>query len=368
MIDDLLDLITEANILVISAEHIDNIDTLLKTNHYEKVQCTHDFQMAMELYLANPPDLIIISSLANLTATELTNKLDTFASTDTLPPVLLINDNKNQPPAIDTNIKDFVSLPIDKNELLFRIHRILTSHLAHQELQDYNESIITTIEQQSIELKESQLEVIECLGYAAEFRDSETGMHTIRVGHYSQCLAKAMGMNDKEAESLLYSAPMHDVGKIGIPDKILLKPGRLEGDEWKIMKQHTTIGESILNRSNNKLLQQASIIALNHHEKWNGSGYPRGLEGSDIHLYGRIVAIVDVFDALTMERPYKKAWTIDKALGLINSESGEHFDPTLVDLFNENFHKILMIKNDYADSADNTNDNLLTEYLSHHQN
>ncbi len=364
MIDDLLDLVTEASILIISEEYLDNISTLLKTNHYQNVQCTDNFQTAMELYLANPPDLIIISSLVNLSSTELTNKLETFDSTGTLPPILLIND-KNQSPAIDTAIKDFVNSPIDNNELLFRIHHLLTSHLSHKELQTYNQSIINTIEQRSLELKESQIEVIECLGYAAEFRDSETGMHTIRVGHYSQCLAKAMGMNDKEAESLLYSAPMHDVGKIGIPDNILLKPGKLLDDEWKIMKQHTTIGESILNRSNNKLLQQASIIALNHHEKWNGSGYPRGLEGSDIHLYGRIVAIVDVFDALTMERPYKKAWTIDDALGLINSESGEHFDPALVDLFNENLHKILMIKNEYADTIESTNSKLLSEYLSH---
>lgn len=365
MIDDLLDLTTEASILVIAAEHLDTIASLLKANHYQKVQYTCDFQTAMELYLASTPDLIIISTLANLTSSELTNKLVTFDPTNVLPPVLLINDDTNQSPAIDSIIKDFISLPIDNNELLFRTHRLLTSHLSHKELQNYNQLIIDTIEQRSLELKESQIELIECLGYAAEFRDSETGMHTIRVGHYSQCLAKAMGMNDKEGESLLYSAPMHDVGKIGIPDKILLKPGKLCDDEWEVMKQHTTIGESILNRSNNKLLQQASIIALNHHEKWNGSGYPRGLEGSDIHLYGRIVAIVDVFDALTMERPYKKAWTINNAIGLINSESGEHFDPALVDLFNENLHKILMIKNEYADSAENKNDNLLSDFLSH---
>ncbi len=363
MIDDLMDLTTDANILVISDHYLENIVTILETNNYQAVQSSNNFQAAMELHLTTPAALIILSPLANLTIPELTDKLTTFNSTNSLPPILLINENPNSTPPIDTAIRDFINTPIKSNELLFRTHQLLTQYLSCQELETYNKSIINTIEQQSLDLKESQIEVIECLGYAAEFRDSETGMHTIRVGHYSQCLAKAMGMNDKEAESLLYSAPMHDVGKIGIPDKILLKPGRLEGKEWEVMKQHASIGESILSRSNNKLLKQASIIAANHHEKWDGSGYPRGLKGNDIHLYGRIVAIVDVFDALTMERPYKKAWTIDDAVELINSESGKHFDPSLVDLFIQNLKQILCIKETYADKE--TSDDLLNEYLSH---
>lgn len=363
MIDDLLDIATDASILVISAKYIDNIATLLKTNNYQDVQYSNSVQEAKGLYLANTPSLMIVSSMEELTILQLTDKLSDFNSEGRLPPVLLINDNEGKPPVVDSVIKDFINLPIDEGEFLFRIHHLLTTHLSHLELQGYNTSIIKTLELRSKELRESQIEVIECLGYAAEFRDSETGMHTIRVGHYSQCLAKALGMSDKEAESLLYSAPMHDVGKIGIPDNILLKPGRLDGNEWDIMKQHTVIGENILNRSKNKLLQQASIIALNHHEKWDGSGYPRGIKGNEIHLYGRIVAIVDVFDALTMERPYKKAWTIDSAVELINSESGRHFDPSLVKLFNDNLEKILFIKKSYADRS--TKDDLLNEYLAY---
>jgi len=363
MIDDLLDIHTEANILVISQNYLDKIVSLLKANHYQKVHSSNSFKTAMDLYLANPPSLIILSSLTDISVKDLIAKLTTFSPNTNLPPVLLINDQSNCVPCVDGVIKDFVRIPINDDELLFRTHHLLSTFLSFQELNSYNESIITAIEQRSQELRESQIEIIECLGYAAEFRDSETGMHTIRVGHYSQCLAKAMGMSDKEAESLLYSAPMHDVGKIGIPDKILLKPGRLEGDEWEVMKQHATIGENILNRSSNKLLKQASIIAANHHEKWDGSGYPKGLKGTDIHLYGRIVAIVDVFDALTMERPYKKAWSIDSAVELINSESGKHFDPSLVELFNQNLDDILIIKDNYADKE--TSDNLLNEYLSH---
>jgi len=363
MIDDLLDIHTEANILVISQDYLDKIVSLLKTNHYQKVQHSDNFKTAMELYLATPPALIILGSLTDIPLKELIDKLTTFSPDTPLPPVLLINDQNNCVPCVDSVIKDFVRIPINDDELLFRTHHLLSTFLSFQELNTYNKSIITAIEQRSQELRESQIEIIECLGYAAEFRDSETGMHTIRVGHYSQCLAKAMGMSDKEAESLLYSAPMHDVGKIGIPDKILLKPGRLEGHEWEVMKHHATIGEKILNRSSNKLLKQASIIALNHHEKWDGSGYPIGLKGNEIHLYGRIVAIVDVFDALTMERPYKKAWSIDSALDLINSESGKHFDPSLVELFNQNIEDILVIKETYADK--DVNNDLLNEYLSH---
>jgi len=363
MIDDLLDLATEANILIISEDHLSQLTSLLKTNNFQKIKGTSNFQLAMELYLENPPSLIILSPLIGLSLKELIDKLATFSSDIDLPPVLLINDQTNCVPKIDGVIKDFVRTPINDNEILFRIHHLLSTFLSFQELNVYNKSIITAIEKRSQELRESQIEIIECLGYAAEFRDSETGMHTIRVGHYSQCLAKAMGMSDKESESLLYSAPMHDVGKIGIPDKILLKPGKLEEKEWEVMKQHATIGESILNRSSNKLLQQASIIALNHHEKWDGSGYPKGLKGTDIHLYGRIVAIVDVFDALTMERPYKKAWSIDSAIELINSESGKHFDPSLVEVFNQNIKEIIEIKDTYADK--DINNDLLNEYLSH---
>jgi len=365
MIDDLLDISTEANILIISKDHLTKITTLLKANNYLKIKGASNFQAAMELYLADSPNLIILSPLEGLSLKELIDKLATFSPNINLPPVLLINDSSLCVPTIDGVIKDFVRTPINDDEILFRVHHLLSTFLAFQELNTYNDSIITAIEKRSEELKESQIEVIECLGYAAEFRDSETGMHTIRVGHYSQCLAKAMGMSDKEAESLLYSAPMHDVGKIGIPDKILLKPGRLEGKEWDVMKRHASIGENILNRSNNKLLQQASIIAANHHEKWDGSGYPKGLKGTDIHLYGRIVAIVDVFDALTMERPYKKAWSIDSAIELINSESGKHFDPTLVKLFIANLKDILTIKSKYADTEQDTHDDLLNEYLSH---
>ena len=362
MIIDLLD-VTEANILIISEGELVKIVDILKANNYLNLQYAENIQTTLESYQASTPDLIIFAPPSNLSLVELAANLSALESFNSLPPIFLLNDIENYIPSVDTAAKDFINLPIHENEFLYRVYHLLKDHLTQKDLYQHNQNILDAVEQRSNELKESQLEIIECLGYAAEFRDSETGVHTIRVGHYTQCLARAMGMNDKEAESLLYSAPMHDIGKIGIPDLILLKPGRLEGHEWEVMKQHTVIGEKILSRSKNKLLQQAGIIAMNHHEKWDGSGYPKGLSGSKIHLFGRLVAIVDVFDALTMQRPYKKAWTISHALDLIKAQSGKHFDPSIVELFIGNLDQIVEIKNTYADK--DTNASLLDEYLSH---
>jgi len=362
MINDLLD-VTDANILlIIGVEQLSNMSDLLSNNNYDKAQHATDATSALAQYQLTKPDLIIFGPLTGGSLDELNAQLQALDPEASLPPVFLINDKQAHIPKIDAGVKDFINSPVDPAEFLYRLHHLIINELSTQESANYTKTILETVQQRNEELQESQLEIIECLGYAAEFRDSETGMHTIRVGHYSACLAKAMGMNDREAEKLLYSAPMHDVGKIGIPDAILLKPARLEGREWEVMKQHTLIGGRILNRSKNKLLQQAAVIALSHHEKWDGSGYPNGLFGTDIHLYGRIVAIVDVFDALTMERPYKKAWSIESAVELINEGSGKHFDPSLVELFNEFLPDIIQIKDTYKD--DFTNADLLNEYVT----
>jgi len=363
MISDLLDL-TEANILLVLGEpQLNNINELLSNHNYNKTLQASNTNTALNHYRSAKPDLIIFSPSIGCSMQELCTQLQMLDPNTTLAPIFLINHNQKLIPDIDAGAKDFINHPFDTSEFLYRLHHLLHNELSAQESTSYTQTILETIQQKNSDLQESQIEIIECLGYAAEFRDSETGMHTIRVGHYAACIAKALGMNSHEAEKLLYSAPMHDVGKIGIPDAILLKPNRLEGNEWTIMKQHTEIGERILSRSKNKLLQQAAIIALSHHEKWDGSGYPKGLSGTDIHLYGRIVAIVDVFDALTMERPYKKAWSIDSAVELINSESGKHFDPSLVELFNTHLPEILKIKSSHKDC--HATNSLLDEYVAH---
>lgn len=198
-------------------------------------------------------------------------------------------------------------------------------------------------------LKETQVDLIQRLGRAAEYKDNETGMHVLRMSHYSYVLAIAAGIDEISANELMLAAQMHDLGKIAIPDNILLKPGRLDEGEFKMMKAHAQIGADILSNPRSLLVAMARSIAITHHEKWDGSGYPKGLKGKEIPLEGRIAAIADVFDALTSERPYKHAWSVDEAIALLQSEAGKHFDPELVPLFVQALPDVLDIKNRFAE-------------------
>ncbi|TNC91388.1 MAG: two-component system response regulator, partial [Thalassolituus sp.] len=194
------------------------------------------------------------------------------------------------------------------------------------------------------ELQRTRLEIIQRLGRAAEYKDNETGHHVMRMSHYSQLIAQALGKSERWCEKLLHAAPMHDIGKIGIPDAIMLKPGKLTDDEFDVMKTHPRIGAEILGNSTAELMVMAKNVALYHHEKWNGSGYPERLSGKDIPLEARIVALADVFDALTSERPYKRAWSVEEACEYIHDSRGEHFDPEVVEAFDQCLPDILKIK------------------------
>ena len=200
------------------------------------------------------------------------------------------------------------------------------------------------------ELKETRMHIIQRLGRAAEYKDNETGFHVLRMSHYSKLIAMAAGLDESSQETLLNAAPMHDIGKIGTPDYILLKPIKLDDDEWEIMKKHANVGADIIGEHDSALLKMARSIALTHHEKWDGSGYPQGLKGEEIPLAGRIVAIADVFDALTSARPYKKAWPVEEAVAYINSAAGSHFDPELIECFNNVLPDILVIKDHWEES------------------
>lgn len=202
---------------------------------------------------------------------------------------------------------------------------------------------------QSDELKRTRMQVIQVLGRASEYKDNETGMHVIRMSHYSRILATAYGFNDLQSEKIMHAAPMHDVGKIGIPDSIMQKPGKLTQEEFSVMQKHPEIGAEILGECDSQLLKLARSIALTHHEKWDGSGYPYGLAGEDIPIEGRIVALADVFDALTSKRPYKEAWSVEKTMQLIQEQSGKHFDPDLVALLVDNLDKILAVKEQWQE-------------------
>ncbi len=202
------------------------------------------------------------------------------------------------------------------------------------------------------ELEDTQRELIYRFGEIGAARNKETGQHVKRVAEYSRLLAQKYGLSDEDSQLVFVASPMHDIGKVSIPDSVLLKPGKLDKEEFEIMKTHAEIGAKVLSGSKRKIIEASSIIAFQHHEKYNGKGYPRGLKGDQIHIFGRIVAIADVFDALGSDRPYKKAWELEKILELFHKERGEHFDPLLTDIFLNNFADFLDIRDQYSDEIE----------------
>ena len=237
----------------------------------------------------------------------------------------------------DVGAVDCITKPVSAPLVLRRVQ-------THSNLYDNKHLLDSQVKDQTRLINETRFQIIQRLGRAAEYKDNETGMHVMRMSHYSQQLALAAGMSEQVAELILNALPMHDIGKIGVADNILLKPGKLDRDEWNIIQQHPQIGADITGKHDSILLKTAREIALTHHEKYNGKGYPNGLKGEEIPIMGRITAIADVFDALTTERPYKKAWSVDDALNLITKEAGEHFDPELVKKFLEITPDILKLK------------------------
>ena len=237
---------------------------------------------------------------------------------------------------------DYITKPVSPPLVQARV-------ATHLRLHAHERHLTKLVRDRTSELEATRLEIIRRLGRAAEFKDDETGQHVIRMSHYTRILAEAAGMPADEVDVLFNAAPMHDIGKIGIPEAILLKPGKLLPDEWKIMQKHPAIGAGIIGRHEHPLLNTARIVALTHHEKWDGSGYPRGLAGEKIPLVGRIVAIADVFDALTSERPYKQAWPVEEAIDFLQKQSGSHFDPRLVALFIAKLPEVMQVRAQHAD-------------------
>ncbi len=226
---------------------------------------------------------------------------------------------------------------------------------ANQQLAKYAEDLNTTIldlKAAHEEIHEAYLDSIHRLVLAAEFKDKDTGDHILRMSRYIALIAEKVGLSSKDTQNIYYATPMHDVGKIGIPDNILMKPGRLTGQEYEFMKTHSAIASEILANSKSEILQMAQQIAVSHHEKWNGKGYPQGLSGDKIPIIGRIVGLIDAFDALTSRRPYKDPYPVEVALDIIKDERGQHFDPRIVDIFFENIDKIIKIKKE-VDSSEN---------------
>jgi putative two-component system response regulator len=271
-----------------------------------------------------------------------------------MPPILVLTARHGRGEmlrALESGAHDVIRKPFDQAEVAARVRNMLDVRLAHKMLYDQKDVLERIVQERTHQIRETRLQVVQRLGRAAEYRDNETGQHILRMSHSSALLARHLGWNNDQCEIMLHASPMHDVGKIGIPDRILLKPGKLTPEEWLIMQKHASIGGDILSGDDSELLQMAREIALTHHEKWDGSGYPLGLAENAIPISGRIVALADVFDALTSERPYKKAWEVDAALDLIREQSGKHFDPSIVAVFLQLVSEILNIRNRFSDAA-----------------
>lgn len=272
-----------------------------------------------------------------------------------LPPIVVLTADKGRESllkAFECGARDYLTKPFEMEELLARVRNMLEVNRSQLLLYQQREMLDAMVRARTTEVLRTRMQVIEKLGRAAEYRDNETGRHIIRVGRTASLVAERLGMDTQYCENMLHAAPMHDIGKIGIPDAILLKPGKLDVPEFEIMKRHTTIGAKLLETEGDQgILALAEEIAASHHERWDGAGYPAGLGGEEIPLSGRIVALADVFDALLSQRPYKKAWAVDEAVAFIKENRASKFDPHLLDLFLELLPEILGIRNGLPDEA-----------------
>ncbi|MFH1153046.1 MAG: HD domain-containing phosphohydrolase [Pseudomonadota bacterium] len=272
--------------------------------------------------------------------------------------VTTLSDKADRLEAVRAGANDFITKPVDMVELQVRTASMLTLKAHHDEIKAFQEELNGMVELRTLELRDAlgQLdhahrETIHRLSAAAEYKDEETGMHILRMSSYSELIAGAMNLDKTEVALIRTSSPMHDIGKIGIPDGILLKPGKLTPGEWETMKTHTLIGKKILDNGKSDYLLKGSCIAFSHHEKWDGSGYPQGLSGTDIPLAGRICAVADVFDALTSHRPYKKAFPVEHSLDIMTQGRGSHFDPEILDVFLARIDHVLAIRRRYTDMS-----------------
>lgn len=302
--------------------------------------------VALKLAEANPkPDLIILDVvMPNMDGFEVCSRLKNNPITSDIPVIFVTAqcEVQNENKGFEIGAVDYIVKPY--NPLIVK-SRVAT-HLA---LHNQKITLEEEVHARTKEIKRNQLEIINCLSRAAEFKDNETGMHVIRMSHYSRILAEAINVDKKWSQLLFEVAPMHDIGKIGISDHVLKKNGSLNSDEWTHMKQHVEYGIKILGDYSSELMDMARQVIEFHHEKWDGSGYPKGLKGEDIPLAARVVMIADVFDALTSERPYKEAWSTEKAFNYLRDNSGIHFDEKLVNVFLLQKDKILDVKINFSD-------------------
>jgi putative two-component system response regulator len=327
-----------------------------------EVTCHADPLEGLESCRATLPDLVVLDyMMPGMDGHEYLTKLRELPGGREVPVVMITaaGEKSVRQRALELGATDFLTKPVDPTEMRVRLGNLLTMRRSHLKLKSTNRWLADEVAKATRAIAERERELIVRLSRAAEFRDPETGGHIVRMAHYSELIAQGLGLPAETCELLLKAAPMHDVGKLGIPDSILLKPGRLDEAEFIIMKRHAEIGHSILSESPSQLIALGAEIALTHHEKYDGTGYPRGLAGEAIPLLGRIVAVADVFDALTSERPYKKAWDLDKAKAFLADNAGTHFAPDCVVVFLAAWDQVQAIKARFVD--DDIVDDILVE-------
>jgi two-component system response regulator RpfG len=298
-------------------------------------------------------DLVLVDyMMPDMDGIEFVKRLRSLPGYEHVPIVMVTvhDDRKVRYAALDAGITDFLTKPVDARECLARCRNLLTLRRQQLALEDRRRLLEHMVEDATREVREREKETLLRLARAGEFRDEETGYHLIRMSRYSRLIASAIGLEHDEAETIELAAPLHDIGKIGIPDQILLKAARLDDGEWTVMRRHPVIGHEILKGSASKYVRMGALIALGHHEKYDGSGYPNGLVGDHIPLCARIVAVADVYDALTSVRPYKLAWSSEQAYEYLIAQRGKHFDPRLVEAFVGAKQEVGGIQSEWRDS------------------
>ncbi|ANQ86848.1 HD domain-containing phosphohydrolase [Azoarcus olearius] len=311
--------------------------------------------------LEHTPDLVIVDyMMPEMSGIELIGHLRAHPPTSEVPVLMVTANNEREVrhAALDAGATDFLTKPIDNKELSSRTRNMLKLRRAARREADRAEWLSGEIRKATAAILAREHELVCRLSRAAEFRDPETGAHIQRMAHYSRLIARELGLSEDDQHMILAAAPMHDVGKIAIPDAILLKPGRLSEEEFAVMKQHARYGYELLLASDAPVLQAGAEIAHSHHEKFDGSGYPQGLAGEAIPLFGRIVAVADVFDALTSARPYKPAWSLADARTLLEDGCGSHFDPACVAAFLRAWDEVQVIRERFQDAPESARDRL----------
>jgi putative two-component system response regulator len=302
---------------------------------------------ALDWCSKNTYELIIVDyMMPDMDGIEFIKQLKKYPHTAGIP-VLMVTANEHtnvRYQALEAGASDFLNKPIDKTEFTIRVRNMLALYDTQRKLADKAEWLASEVRKATQEIRDREDELIHRLSKAAEYRDPETGLHIKRMSWYSKHIAAQLGFSLVEQDLILEAAPMHDIGKVGIPDAILLKPEKLTDVEFSFMKEHARIGYEILNGSSSCLMQIGAQIALTHHEKYDGSGYPYGLKGEEIPIYGRIIAVADVFDALTSARPYKEAWSIERSVQFLKDNSGKHFDPRCLEAFFTEWETVLAIR------------------------